>query len=82
MRWGQGLENLSVTAFLAEPDRPRQLYAGTAFAGVYQSRDGGRHWSPIGPDELADQVVKALAWGPNGQLFVVATDGVWRGQRQ
>jgi photosystem II stability/assembly factor-like uncharacterized protein len=82
MRWGQGLENLSVTAFLAEPDTPRQLYAGTAFAGVYQSPDGGQHWHPIGPAELTNQVIKALAWGPNGQLFVIATDGVWRGQRQ
>ncbi len=77
--WGQGLVDVSVTAFLADPHDPRLLFAGTAYAGVYQSLDWGQSWQPIGPVELADEVVESLAWGPAGELFVAAAGGVWRG---
>ncbi len=77
--WGQGLADVSVTAFLADPDDPRRLFAGTAYAGVYQSLDWGQSWQPIGPDELKGEVIESLAWGPAGELFVAAPGGVWRG---
>lgn len=77
--WGRGLEGISVTAFLADPTKPQHLYAGTAYAGVYQSLDWGQTWQPIGPADLAGSVVEALAWGPEGELFVAAASGVWRG---
>jgi photosystem II stability/assembly factor-like uncharacterized protein len=80
--WGQGLENISVTALLADPDDPRSLYAGTAYNGVYQSRDWGYTWQPIGPTELVADTVAGLAWGPAGELFVAASSGVWAGVKE
>lgn len=77
--WGRGLEDVSVTAFLFDPHDPRRLYAGTAYAGVYQSVDWGFTWQPVGPAGMDGQVVEAMAWGPEGDLFVAATGGVWRG---
>jgi photosystem II stability/assembly factor-like uncharacterized protein len=78
--WGSGLENISVTALLPDPQDDQKLYAGTAFAGVYASVDGGQNWQPIGSTELAAGIVEALAWGPDGDLFVATTGGVWRGR--
>ncbi len=80
--WGRGLENLSVTAFLADPKRPLHLYAGTAYNGVYHSVDGGQSWQAIGPANLSGDVVESMAWGPEEALFIVTTDNVWRGQQQ
>jgi ligand-binding sensor domain-containing protein len=77
--WGQGLENISVTTLLADPQRSDHLYAGTAYNGVFQSVDWGQTWQPIGPTDLTQDVVEAIAWGPNGDLFIAATSGVWRG---
>ncbi len=78
--WGRGLENVSVTALLADSQNPARLLAGTAYAGVYQSLDWGFTWQPLGPAELAGDVVKSLAWGPEGELFVAAANGVWAGR--
>ncbi len=78
--WGHGLEDVSVTAFLFDPDDPDTVYAGTAYAGLYQSPDAGETWQPIGPPELADEVVEAMAWGPAGELFVASAGGVWLGR--
>lgn len=77
--WGRGLQNVSVTAFLADPHDPRRLFAGTAYQGLFFSADWGFTWRPIGPVELAGQVVKSLAWGPDNELFAATADGVWRG---
>jgi ligand-binding sensor domain-containing protein len=79
--WGQGLADVSVTAFLVDPADPRYLLAGTAYQGVYESTDWGRTWQAIGPAGLAEEVIEALAWGPEGELFVAAAGGVWRGVR-
>ncbi len=78
--WGRGLEEVSVTAFLFDPNDPGTVYAGTAYAGLYQSLDAGETWQPIGPPELADEVVEAMAWGPGGELFVASAGGVWVGR--
>src|SRR5690348_5741648 len=32
-----------------DPRSPAQLYCGTARAGLFRSRDGGRNWEPVGP---------------------------------
>lgn len=77
--WGQGLEDITVTALLADPQRPGFLYAGTAYHGVYVSADWGYTWQPIGPADLSDDVVEAMTWGPGGELFLAATSGVWAG---
>jgi ligand-binding sensor domain-containing protein len=76
--WGNELENISVTAILTNPKARRHLVAGTAYNGIYESFDNGRSWLPTGPPELNSGVVESLAWGPEGELFVAATTGVWR----
>jgi photosystem II stability/assembly factor-like uncharacterized protein len=78
--WGHGLEGVSVTAFLFDPNDSRKVYAATAYAGLYQSLDGGETWHPMGPPELANEVVETMAWGPAGGLFVASAGGVWVGR--
>lgn len=80
--WGRGLENISVTALLADRQDPGRLYAGTAYQGVYQSADWGYTWQPIGPADLTGDVVEEMAWGPGGELFVAAAGGVWMGEQE
>lgn len=82
LTWGSGLKDISVTALVADPADSQRLYAGTAYAGVFETRDGGQSWQPIGPDMPVDAVVESLAWGPNGELFVAAASGVWVGNEQ
>ncbi len=79
-RWGQGLEHLSVTALLFNPDNPQHIYAGTAFAGIHQSTDGGQQWRPIGPAGMSTEIIRSMAWGPSGELFVASLGGVWVGE--
>lgn len=79
--WGCGLEQISVTAFLLDEQHPSHLYAGTAYDGVYQSLDWGQTWQPLGPEDVAAEVIAAMAWGPEGDLFVITENGVWRGVR-
>ncbi len=78
--WGGELKNVSVTAFLFDPSDSQTIYAGTAFAGLYRSMDGGETWRKIGPPHLAQEVVEAMAWGPGGELFVASPGGVWAGK--
>jgi len=79
--WGQGLADLSVTALLFDPATPQRLYAGTAFAGIYESTNGGQQWQPIGLNDLNTEIIQALAWGPSGRLFAISLGGVWVGER-
>jgi photosystem II stability/assembly factor-like uncharacterized protein len=81
-RWGQGLEEISVTTILFDPMNPQTVYAGTAYAGLYWSDDGGETWQPTRPSGLADEVVEALSWGPSGELFVASAGGVWMGSKE
>lgn len=80
--WGRGLEDISVTALLADRHDPSRLYAGTAYNGVYQSIDWGYTWQPLGPADLSKDVVEDLAWGPGGELFAVTSGGVWVGVKE
>lgn len=77
--WGRGLEDISVTALLADPKDGSRLYAGTAYNGIYQSVDWGFTWQPIGLSELSQDVIEDLAWGPAGELFAITSSGVWMG---
>jgi hypothetical protein len=63
-RWGRGLEAVSVTALAFELNDLQSVYAGTAYAGLFQLMNGGETWRPIGPPELNAEVVEAMAWGP------------------
>jgi photosystem II stability/assembly factor-like uncharacterized protein len=80
--WGQGLEGVSVTGILFDPKNSRNVYAGTAYAGLFGSVDGGETWQPIGPSKLAEETIAAMAWGPQGELFVASAGGVWTGRRE
>jgi photosystem II stability/assembly factor-like uncharacterized protein len=78
--WGKGLEEKSVTAILFDPKNPRTVYAGTAYAGLYTSVDGGETWLPTGPPELAGELVESMAWAPTGELAVASKSSVWMGR--
>jgi photosystem II stability/assembly factor-like uncharacterized protein len=80
--WGQGLEGVSVTAILLDPNDSRNIYAGTAYAGLYRSVDQGETWQPMGPAKLSEEIVETMAWSPEGELFVASSGGVWVGRRE
>jgi photosystem II stability/assembly factor-like uncharacterized protein len=80
--WGEGLHEISVTAIHFDPKNPRNVYAGTAYAGLYRSADGGETWEPEGPPELAEEVVEAMGWGLTGELVVATAGGVWMGIKE
>ncbi|HWC75332.1 MAG TPA: hypothetical protein VG454_15465, partial [Gemmatimonadales bacterium] len=42
--------------------RPTHVYCGTAHAGLFRSRDGGRNWEPVGPG-IDHPTVTAVAVG-------------------
>src|SRR5258708_3429885 len=44
-----GPEGRAVTALAFDPSLPGTVYAGTEFAGVWKSSDGGVSWSVTGP---------------------------------
>jgi len=45
----QHLGGRSPVCVAVDPRRPAQVYCGTAREGLFRSRDGGRHWQPVGP---------------------------------
>src|SRR6201982_1316898 len=45
-----------------DPRNPAQMYCGTAKAGLFRSRDSGRHWEPVGPG-IDHPRITALAVG-------------------
>ncbi len=79
--WGTGLEDISVTAILFDPQRDDHVYVGTAFGGIYESQDKGATWHKIGLSDMDQVVIEAMAWGPYGGLFIVSPKKVWRGVR-
>jgi photosystem II stability/assembly factor-like uncharacterized protein len=80
--WGRGLEGVSVTAILFDPNDSRNIYAGTAYAGLYRSVDQGETWQPIGPPKLSQETVETMTWSLGGELFVASSSGVWVGRRE
>jgi photosystem II stability/assembly factor-like uncharacterized protein len=72
-----------VVSILVDPRNGRRLFAGAwtlnpaAGGGVYESRDGGGTWQPLG---LTGQAVRALALAPSDPNILVAgtLDGVYR----
>src|ERR1700749_234051 len=57
---------------------PAQMYCGTARAGLFRSRDGGRDWEPVGPGidhPMITAVVVGRAEQPDGSgMFYAATE--------
>jgi len=42
------LAGRSPECLAVDPRNPAQVYCGTAGAGLFRSRDGGRTWEPVG----------------------------------
>jgi len=49
-----------------DPSTPTQVYCGTAGAGLFRSRDSGRHWEPVGPG-IDHPMITAVEVGPAEQ---------------
>lgn len=60
-----------------------EVLAGTANAGLYRSRSGGRRWQalatdlPLGEGEVITSIVRSPAFVQDGTLVLGATSGVW-----
>lgn len=74
----------AIFALAADPVTPGRLLAGTVLrpgapANLFQSRDGGLHWSPLG-DLPASSGVRQIAWDPRVATWYVATlkSGIYR----
>src|SRR5512135_2118522 len=59
-----GPEGGQITALAVDPSKPDTIYAGTGFAGVFRSADGGASWSAVSTG-LSDRHVHALAIHPS-----------------
>jgi hypothetical protein len=70
---GTGIPDISVNAFVVDPRNSQHLYAGTD-RGVYNSTDGGAHWSPYGTD-LPNVAVFDLAIQNPFRILRAATHG-------
>ncbi|WP_433379270.1 choice-of-anchor D domain-containing protein [Actinoplanes sp. CA-142083] len=65
---GSGREDNGLTTVIAvHPNDPDILYQGTAAGGVWRSRDGGAHWTPLFDRQLALGVGEpgGIAFDPN-----------------
>ncbi len=63
-----------VSALAASPKDPNLLYAAGADGGVWRTRDGGRHWTPL-TDRLPTTAMGALALDPTNEKVIYAGSG-------
>src|SRR5262249_47531975 len=54
------LNGRSPVCVAVDPRDPTRVYCGTARAGLFRSRDSGRHWEPVGRG-IAQPMVTAVA---------------------
>ena len=54
------LNGRSPNCVAGDPRDPTRVYCGTARAGLFRSRDSGRHWEPVVPG-IAHPMVTAVA---------------------
>lgn len=68
---GGGPPGGDVRALAVAPDNPRIVYAGTSYAGVYRSTDGGQTWSQTA---LRDADIFQLIVDPQrtGRVYAIA----------
>jgi photosystem II stability/assembly factor-like uncharacterized protein len=79
---GMPARNDHVAGIAALPNRPGTLYAGTLGFGVFQTRDGGKHWTDVS-DGLRGStdamIVLSLAYAPAQHVLYAGTStGVYR----
>lgn len=78
----QGLPPQFMTVALAQnPFNPAQLLLATYLTGLFRSQDGGASWTSANAG-LVNTDVTALAAAPNGTLYAVVGNRLWRSNRQ
>jgi hypothetical protein len=75
---GGAQDNGMVTAIAPNPNNPAVIYIGTAGGGVWRTRDGGAHWTPLFDRQSALGIGEpgAIAIDPNN------TDVIYVGSSQ
>jgi photosystem II stability/assembly factor-like uncharacterized protein len=56
-----------------DPPNPARVYCGTAGAGLFRSRDGGRSWEPVGPG-IEHPTITAVAVGRADGIVYAGTE--------
>lgn len=78
---GMPVRNDHVAGIAVLPGTPGRLFAATLGAGVFESRDGGRHWSSMSDGLRAStdaMIVLSLAYSPALQtLYAGTSSGVY-----
>lgn len=72
--WSGPDETKSVMAITADPTTENRLFIGTAYNGVYLSRDGGMSWDPLN-DGLTSLVINCLDFDPVTGMLYAGTQG-------
>jgi photosystem II stability/assembly factor-like uncharacterized protein len=79
---GMPARNDHVSSIAVLPNRPGTVYAGTLGFGVFETRDGGKHWTNVSeglrgsPDAM---IVLSLAYAPAQHVLYAGTStGVYR----
>jgi photosystem II stability/assembly factor-like uncharacterized protein len=67
----------SVTALAVDPNQPGVLYVGTDGQGVYRFDEGRNSYELIGGLSLYNAHVNGLVIGPEGQVYALASDGLF-----
>jgi hypothetical protein len=63
-----------ITALAASPTDPKTIYVATAGGGVWETVDGGVHWSPL-TDNQSTLFMGAIAIAPNSPNVIYAGTG-------
>ena len=72
-----GVRDGYVIAFAQSPLDPNHLVMGT-FDGVYESQNHGDSWQPIASPFFDKPEVRAVAFTPNGSLYVGTSRGLYK----
>jgi hypothetical protein len=67
-----GLEGITATSLVIDPQVSTRVYAGTATGKVFRSLDGAATWAPFGAGLAVDRV-NALAISPSGACIHAVT---------
>lgn len=67
-----------VTAIAVDPNRPDELYIGTAGQGIYlyDAQPGSYGYELVGGVEMTQLYVKDLVVGPESQIYALTTEGM------
>jgi len=82
-RWelkNEGLPDGSVDYLLVDPIDPHVLYVGLRKIGIFQSKDEGGSWHPLGRGFSDESLISGLTINPSdpNHLYVSTHGGVWR----